>query len=51
MVAQVGIEPTLGTNQVRTVYKAVGASSYTIGPMKRTLSKKLTMSTKKWWTE
>ena len=32
MVVLEGIEPPLGTNQVRTVYKAVGASSYTIGP-------------------
>ena len=27
-----GIEPSLGTHLVRTVYKAVGASNYTTGP-------------------
>lgn len=32
MVVLEGIEPPLGTHLVRTVYKAVGASSYTIGP-------------------
>ena len=32
MVVLEGIEPSLGTNQVRTVYKAVGASSYTTRP-------------------
>jgi len=32
MVGRMGIKPTLGTNQVRTVYKAVGAFSYTTCP-------------------
>lgn len=32
LVVPEGIEPSLGTHLVRTVYKAVGASNYTTGP-------------------
>lgn len=34
MVGRVGIKPTLGTNQVRRVYKALGTFSYTTCPLK-----------------
>ena len=33
LVVLEGIEPPLGTNQVRMRYKLIGASSYTTGPL------------------
>ena len=45
MVVPEGIEPPLGTNQVRTVYKAVGASSYTMGPKSCVLSMRIPLAT------